>query len=500
MTKPKPKPLRAVDAVREAVSRESARRVHGLKPIEIVKIVICAYQDYTNDGSARAEAAVESADRAGLRRGTQASVDRLLFNANYWLAAYEDRIVRACAPADARVLLKAVTVWSTHTLKLNTLNDDEVIATFERFCPPFAANNRRGTAKGKGPVVQFEAKAREVASRHPDCGPVLAGIVADMNAEATAYAELPAATALDVLYAILPVWCLRDDIGLVSGSWWDDVDVMTYLADALRDRFVEIGYGDVPCQYFHDSMLEAIDAYQRDVSASRAAVSDMPAHELVGVVHTAREANPEFETDGYGDMLPAWLSAKEQLIWNVLVCSLYGPGSARPLLAPFSSLTPGQGMPQETRLDIITTLAKLSFERYNADRASYGEDRGYASFSNQPQDLRNSSIEHVKSIPRKLDVLGYEMVPAGSCYPEQRIDSFTSSEVECLAVLEHRRWIEERTKAGWVYGPVRDVEAKTSPYLVPWENLPDRAREWNRSAVRNIPALLGDEGLAIARK
>ena len=505
MTKPKPRPERAVDAVRDALGRETAKRENGLKPIEVVKTAICAYQDHENAIAPGKASPIESADRSGLRRGTQASVDRLLFNANYWLAAYEDRIVDACDPGDAADLLKAVTVWGSHTLKLNTLDDDDVIATFERFCPPFAVNNRRGAAegrgKGKGPVAEFESKANDVSKSRAECAEALAGIAREMWAEAKAYDSLPAASALDALFAVLPAWCLQDRIPLVSGGWWDDSDVMLFLANALKERFVELGYGDAPCQYFYDSMLEAIDAYQRDVSTSGSPLSALAIPELLEIVHAAREAHPNFEVDGYGDTLPAWLAAKEQLVWNTVVCALYGPRSARPLLTVSSKLLAESGRPSGgARSDVISDLAKTSFKRYSSDRAGSGEDRGYSAFADQPQDLRNSSIEHIKSIPSKLDVLGYEIVPDGSCYPDQRITAFSPSEVECLAILEHRRWIAERTKIGWVYGETRDVDAKTSPYLVPWEKLPDRAREWNRSAIRNIPALLASENLAIARK
>lgn len=77
--------------------------------------------------------------------------------------------------------------------------------------------------------------------------------------------------------------------------------------------------------------------------------------------------------------------------------------------------------------------------------------------------------------------------------------AFTASEVECLAILEHRRWLRERQKAGWRYGSSKDVEHKRSPYLVPWEELPDRAQEWNRSAVRSIPSLLASVNLAVVK-
>ena len=43
------------------------------------------------------------------------------------------------------------------------------------------------------------------------------------------------------------------------------------------------------------------------------------------------------------------------------------------------------------------------------------------------------------------------------------------------------------------------VERRRSPYMVPWEELPDRAREWNRSAVRSIPSLLASVNLAVEK-
>ena len=56
-----------------------------------------------------------------------------------------------------------------------------------------------------------------------------------------------------------------------------------------------------------------------------------------------------------------------------------------------------------------------------------------------------------------------------------------------------------RAKAGWEYAPEKDIASKRSPYLIDWERLPDRAREWNRSSARDIPALLENVGLAISR-
>ena len=503
MTKAKPKPKRAVDAVQLGIARERQRREGDLKPIEIVKAAISSYQGYFASEETDVQA-VESDDAAGLRRGTQASVDRLLFNANYWRAAYEERIIAACSnPDDARDCLKAACVWNTHTLKLNSLSPIEVKNTFERFCPPFALNNRRGSGTragaGKGPVADFKKQALEIAERETsENAASLRAIVADMEAEAQTYEALGTGEPLDTLYAVLPAWCLQERIELVCGSWWDDCDVMNFVVESLYQCFLSEGYGEALCQYFLDSCREAIDAYQRDIASEPSPFADKSVPELVQLVHEARESHPNYEADGYGEELPAWLADKEQLVWNTVACSIYGPACARPSLGTLPTTFSDASSP--SRSDIITELARTSFSRYTADRASSNDDIEFPSFADQPVDLRNSSIEHIRSIPDKLDVLGYEIMPAGSVYPDQRVTAFTPSEVECLAILEHRRWLSERSHAGWTYAGKKDVSKKKSPYLVPWEELPDRAREWNRSAVRNIPELLASADLAIVRK
>jgi hypothetical protein len=40
------------------------------------------------------------------------------------------------------------------------------------------------------------------------------------------------------------------------------------------------------------------------------------------------------------------------------------------------------------------------------------------------------------------------------------------------ASASHESWLEEKTAAGWVYGEVKDAEAKTHPCCVPFDQLP----------------------------
>lgn len=41
---------------------------------------------------------------------------------------------------------------------------------------------------------------------------------------------------------------------------------------------------------------------------------------------------------------------------------------------------------------------------------------------------------------------------------------------------QHEAWMKQRTEQGWVFGEVKDVEKKTSPCLIPYEELPANQR------------------------
>lgn len=41
---------------------------------------------------------------------------------------------------------------------------------------------------------------------------------------------------------------------------------------------------------------------------------------------------------------------------------------------------------------------------------------------------------------------------------------------------QHNAWMADKEKEGWVYGPVKDVDAKTHPCMVPYKELPAKDR------------------------
>ena len=52
--------------------------------------------------------------------------------------------------------------------------------------------------------------------------------------------------------------------------------------------------------------------------------------------------------------------------------------------------------------------------------------------------------------------------------------------VEIIAKNVHEVWASERIKEGWTYGPIRDDKNKTTPCLVPYNELPESEKEYDR--------------------
>jgi hypothetical protein len=62
---------------------------------------------------------------------------------------------------------------------------------------------------------------------------------------------------------------------------------------------------------------------------------------------------------------------------------------------------------------------------------------------------------------------------------------------ELLARNAHEIWAQQRLAEGWKHGPRRDDAAKQHPSLVPYEDLPESEKEYDRNAaLETLKAIL----------
>ncbi len=170
-------------------------------------------------------------------------------------------------------------------------------------------------------------------------------------------------------------------------------------------------------------------------------------------------------------------------------------GGAR--FVPLGAEEPGASaaLVLEDRLD---RLAKAIHDDYVLGRRADGShnpaDASHQEWSYLNQGFRNSSRAQADHMEVKLRAVHCRRVRSAGA--ERKVTVFTPEEVELLAEMEHARWCAERFLAGWTLGTPKDKARKISPDLVPWRDLPEPIREYDRQAVRRLPehlALLGEE-------
>ena len=163
---------------------------------------------------------------------------------------------------------------------------------------------------------------------------------------------------------------------------------------------------------------------------------------------------------------------------------------------------------------LIRNIEKLAIqinEQYNeTTREEYqqaidkGEDispnlkkkyKNMCPFKKLDADKKLSNIRQARSIPKKLNMIGCEIVHKSD--KRDAITEFSDKEVTDLAIFEHKEWMEEKRGNGWVYGEEKDDANLISPYLVEWDRLSDEDKKFDEDAIRNIPDLLDSIGLKI---
>jgi hypothetical protein len=148
-------------------------------------------------------------------------------------------------------------------------------------------------------------------------------------------------------------------------------------------------------------------------------------------------------------------------------------------------------------VDVVLENRLFRFARefhraYVANRAKAGvpdSDPSMKKWEALDESLRESNCEQAEHLKVKLLTAGIPPEAAGHSHPV----AFNDKQVEILARMEHARWYAERRLAGWTYAPPpKNVAHRTSPHLVPWEELDESIRQIDRDAVQAIAPVMVD--------
>lgn len=126
--------------------------------------------------------------------------------------------------------------------------------------------------------------------------------------------------------------------------------------------------------------------------------------------------------------------------------------------------------------EALDAEARVRHERYLAQRLAQGQpigDRPTRLPWDELEDMVKASnrrqVEHEPVKRRALAALGTG-----------------DDALERLAAMEHRRWMADLLMAGWSHGPRYDWEQRRHPDLVPYPELDEATRDYDRSVIRAL--------------
>ncbi|MEZ5171680.1 MAG: NAD-binding protein [Acidimicrobiia bacterium] len=151
-----------------------------------------------------------------------------------------------------------------------------------------------------------------------------------------------------------------------------------------------------------------------------------------------------------------------------------------------------------TREQIARAIHDDYLENLTDDASTRSSDPAAVAWDELPSALQESNRDQADHLGVKIRAVGCDLVPL---FDGDAVSfRFTDAEIERLAEMEHTRWVDERRRHGWTHDArPKDASRRTTPHLVPWDDLEDDIRERDRSAVRAIPEFLARAGYQIVR-
>lgn len=72
--------------------------------------------------------------------------------------------------------------------------------------------------------------------------------------------------------------------------------------------------------------------------------------------------------------------------------------------------------------------------------------------------------------------------------------------IEAMSKNVHEVWAQTRIEQGWSYGPKRNDEKKLHPCLIPYEELPESEKEYDRNTAIETLKLIQKLGFEIRKR
>lgn len=90
--------------------------------------------------------------------------------------------------------------------------------------------------------------------------------------------------------------------------------------------------------------------------------------------------------------------------------------------------------------------------------------------------------------------------PAAVPLDNESLDPDLENIIDKIAFAVHERWAQGRLNDGWKYGETRDDNKKEHPCLIPYDDLSEQERDYDRNTARTTIKLLQHFGYVIQKQ
>lgn len=144
----------------------------------------------------------------------------------------------------------------------------------------------------------------------------------------------------------------------------------------------------------------------------------------------------------------------------------------------------------DNALDRLAKAAHAAFLAESKKQGNYSPATklSHREWSSLPAIKRQSNRNQTDAILERLAAWHYEWESA-----DQADVPIRQTDIESLAEAEHRRWWAEYILSGWQYGPTESANQHTHPCMIPYDDLSDGIKKYDRLAIENMPSLLNQE-------
>ncbi len=151
------------------------------------------------------------------------------------------------------------------------------------------------------------------------------------------------------------------------------------------------------------------------------------------------------------------------------------------------------------KIDELAKIIHLDYLDSLGDKRDQNKKPSHNDWEFLPIDFKIQNREQADHIYIKIRAAGCVGVSLSDSRAEFIIEG-NPELVETLAIIEHDRWWAHMVLSGWKYGKIRDDKKKIHQYLIPYKELSDEIKQYDRDTVINIPKLIKKVGNKIVKR